>query len=83
MTAIELAKACEILASRDPDLARSLGRLGPPPLWNREPGFPTLAISRGTHPVEPLPQSPTVRPHSVTSPPSKPSVKIELGLSNR
>ena len=42
MTAIELAKACEILASRDPDLARTLDRLGPPPLWNRKPGFPTL-----------------------------------------
>ncbi len=42
MIAIELAKACEILVSRDPDLARTLDRLGPPPLWNREPGFPTL-----------------------------------------
>jgi DNA-3-methyladenine glycosylase II len=32
----------EILAERDPDLARVLDRLGPPPLWDRAPGFPTL-----------------------------------------
>ena len=42
MTEQELLYGSEILASRDPDLARTLDRLGPPPLWNREPGFPTL-----------------------------------------
>ena len=42
MTEQELLDGTEILASRDPDLARTLDRLGPPPLWNREPGFPTL-----------------------------------------
>ena len=30
------------LARRDRDLAGILRRLGPPPLWAREPGFPTL-----------------------------------------
>jgi DNA-3-methyladenine glycosylase II len=30
------------LAGRDPDLAAILNRLGPPPMWDREPGFPTL-----------------------------------------
>jgi len=30
------------LAERDPDLARILATWGPPPLWAREPGFPTL-----------------------------------------
>ena len=30
------------LAARDSDLARILATLGPPPLWAREPGFPTL-----------------------------------------
>ena len=42
MTEQELLDGTEILASRDPDLARTLDRLGPPPLWNREPGFPAL-----------------------------------------
>lgn len=42
MTEQGLGKGSEILAARDPDLARSLGRLGQPPLWNRKPGFPTL-----------------------------------------
>lgn len=37
-----LRQAAAELADRDPDLARSFERLGPPPLWNREPGFPTL-----------------------------------------
>jgi DNA-3-methyladenine glycosylase II len=27
---------------RDPDLARVISSLGPPPMWAREPGFPTL-----------------------------------------
>ncbi len=30
------------LAERDPDLARVLNALGPPPLWHRPPGFATL-----------------------------------------
>lgn len=42
MTEQDLHLACEVLAGRDPDLARVLERLGPPPLWDRKPGFPTL-----------------------------------------
>ena len=42
MTEQDLSSAAEILADRDPDLARTLDRLGPPPLWDRAPGFPTL-----------------------------------------
>ena len=42
MTAEELCSACEALAVRDRDLSRLLERLGPPPLWDREPGFQTL-----------------------------------------
>jgi DNA-3-methyladenine glycosylase II len=42
MTEKDLYSASEILAERDPDLARVLDRLGPPPLWDREPAFPTL-----------------------------------------
>jgi len=30
------------LSERDPDLAKVLMDLGPPPMWLREPGFPTL-----------------------------------------
>lgn len=30
------------LATRDADLAGIVARHGPPPLWDREPGFPTL-----------------------------------------
>lgn len=32
------------LAARDPDLARIVAAYGPPPLWAREPGFPTLVL---------------------------------------
>ncbi|HVQ39731.1 MAG TPA: hypothetical protein VMS31_19480 [Pyrinomonadaceae bacterium] len=42
LTEITLARAAKILAKRDQDLASILGRLGPPPLWARPPGFPTL-----------------------------------------
>jgi len=42
MTAQELLRGCKILAARDNDLTGVLKRLGPPPLWNRESGFPTL-----------------------------------------
>ncbi|MBU0492553.1 MAG: DNA-3-methyladenine glycosylase 2 family protein [Chloroflexi bacterium] len=37
-----LAHGLRVLATRDPDLARILRDLGPPPMWAREPGFPTL-----------------------------------------
>lgn len=42
MTERDLASASEILATGDPDLAAVFERLGPPPLWDRERGFPTL-----------------------------------------
>jgi len=32
------------LAARDADLAGIVERYGPPPLWDREPGFPTLCL---------------------------------------
>ena len=34
--------AVQELAQRDADLAAVVNRFGPPPLWGREPGFPTL-----------------------------------------
>ncbi len=37
-----LVEATYALAARDPDLAHILATFGPPPLWAREPGFPTL-----------------------------------------
>jgi DNA-3-methyladenine glycosylase II len=37
-----LARALVELAAADPDLARVVQMYGPPPLWVREPGFPTL-----------------------------------------
>lgn len=37
-----LQHAVETLAERDADLARIYAKHGPPPLWAREPGFPTL-----------------------------------------
>jgi DNA-3-methyladenine glycosylase II len=37
-----LASAVAELAARDADLARIVARHGPPPLWDREPGFATL-----------------------------------------
>jgi DNA-3-methyladenine glycosylase II len=37
-----LRAAAVLLAERDPDLGRILARLGPPPLWDRAPGFATL-----------------------------------------
>lgn len=42
LTAARLKPACRELAAADPDLGRVISRLGPPPLWDREPGFPTL-----------------------------------------
>ena len=37
-----LADGAKELARRDQDLASILERFGPPPLWARKPGFPTL-----------------------------------------
>ena len=37
-----LRDAASALAARDPDLAGILDRHGPPPLWDRPPGFETL-----------------------------------------
>jgi len=42
LTEQTLAAAVRRLARRDRDLARVLADYGPPPLWSREPGFPTL-----------------------------------------
>ena len=42
LTSVSLAAAVEELAVRDPDLAGIVARHGPPPLWDREPGFATL-----------------------------------------
>ena len=35
-------QAVEFLRDVDFDLGKVLSRLGPPPMWDREPGFPTL-----------------------------------------
>src|SRR6266852_5240893 len=42
LTVRSLAQGARALARVDPDLARVIGRHGPPPLWDREPGFATL-----------------------------------------
>ena len=42
LTQITVAAAAKRLARRDPHLASVLAKLGPPPLWARRPGFPTL-----------------------------------------
>ena len=42
LTETTLAEAARQLARRDKDLASILERFGPPPLWARRPGFPTL-----------------------------------------
>ena len=42
LTTLSLAAAVQELAARDPDLAGIVARHGPPPLWDREPGFGTL-----------------------------------------
>ena len=36
------ANGLHFLCERDPDLAKIMDKLGPPPMWAREPGFPTL-----------------------------------------
>jgi DNA-3-methyladenine glycosylase II len=42
LTETALAAAVDELVARDPDLAGIVARHGPPPLWDRAPGFPTL-----------------------------------------
>jgi DNA-3-methyladenine glycosylase II len=42
LTETTLAQGLQYLCQRDPDLAQILEELGPPPMWAREPGFPTL-----------------------------------------
>ena len=42
LTAARMASAIEELVGRDADLGGIVDRYGPPPLWDREPGFPTL-----------------------------------------
>jgi DNA-3-methyladenine glycosylase II len=42
LTQAGLARGVRALARRDPDLARIVRDHGPPPLWARTPGFPTL-----------------------------------------
>ena len=42
LTTEALATAAATLADTDADLGAALSRLGPPPLWDREPGFSTL-----------------------------------------
>ena len=42
LTQADLASAVDALARHDVDLAGIVARHGPPPLWNREPGFATL-----------------------------------------
>ncbi|MFO7635043.1 MAG: hypothetical protein R6W76_21020 [Caldilinea sp.] len=44
LTDASLRVAVNELAQRDPDLALIVDRCGPPPLWAREPGFPTLVL---------------------------------------
>lgn len=39
-----LLEAVAELAASDPDLGGIVARHGPPPLWDREPGFPTLCL---------------------------------------
>ncbi|MFC2030467.1 DNA-3-methyladenine glycosylase family protein [Chloroflexota bacterium] len=42
LTEEHLRLALDVLAERDPDLARITHDLGPPPMWARDPGYPTL-----------------------------------------
>jgi len=44
LTATGLKRASRKLAVADPDLGRVVERLGTPPMWGREPGFPTLVF---------------------------------------
>ncbi|MEP7269968.1 MAG: DNA-3-methyladenine glycosylase 2 family protein [Acidobacteriota bacterium] len=42
LTEIALSKGVRFLAGVDPDLRRIVEEFGPPPIWARETGFPTL-----------------------------------------
>ena len=42
LTEATLQEGVTELAGRDPDLGRAVDRYGPPPLWDRKPGFATL-----------------------------------------
>ena len=42
LSTASLARRAELLAEREPVFAVILARLGPPPLWDRPPGFATL-----------------------------------------
>lgn len=42
LTKLAFDQALSILRDRDPDLRGVLSSFGPPPMWAREPGFPTL-----------------------------------------
>ncbi len=44
LTESTLHDAVAELAQRDPDLGAVVARHGPPPLWARDPGFPTLVL---------------------------------------
>lgn len=44
LTETSLHAAVDELGRRDADLARIVDRIGPPPLWARAPGFPTLVL---------------------------------------
>lgn len=37
-----LSEGLRVVVERDPDLADIVDRWGPPPMWDRPPGFPTL-----------------------------------------
>ena len=42
LTPLTLRQGVDALTARDPDLAAIASSYGPPPLWDREPGFHTL-----------------------------------------
>jgi DNA-3-methyladenine glycosylase II len=44
VTEKSLVRGLRLLARRDPDLAKIIADWGPPPIWARPPGFPTLLL---------------------------------------
>ena len=44
LTKETFGQGLRFLADHDPDLAQILTKFGPPPMWAREPGFPTLIL---------------------------------------
>jgi DNA-3-methyladenine glycosylase II len=44
LTEETFGQGLHFLSDRDPDLAQILTKFGPPPMWAREPGFPTLIL---------------------------------------